>query len=114
MVMKNRFIMADGKDNLKYFNNKVIKKEKIKEKFPDDNDEIIIEDILPSSKNKKINKKNMKISNELENKLDAIINIDGLPEEEATIIRVKKDNGLLEKSPSKVILIEDNRQVLTD
>jgi|YelNatPaOPRAMG01_1025707.scaffolds.fasta_scaffold883993_2 hypothetical protein len=54
------------------------------------------------------------MNNELESKLDSIIGIDGLPEEEATIIRVKKDNGLLEKSPSKIILIEDNRQVLTD
>lgn len=63
---------------------------------------------------RKLIRKKMKMNNELESKLDSIIGIDGLPEEEATIIRVKKDNGLLEKSPSKIILIEDNRQVLTD
>lgn len=56
----------------------------------------------------------MKITKELENRLNIIIDPDSLSEEDVTIIKVKKDNGLLEKESSKVILIEDNRQVLTD
>lgn len=53
-----KFITKISKNDLKYFNNKNIKKEKIKEEnFSNDIDEIIIEDILPLSKNKKSNKK---------------------------------------------------------
>ena len=47
-----------------------------------------------------------------ENKINNAANIiDSM--ENVTVKRVKKDNGLLERSQSeKIILVEDNRQVL--
>lgn len=111
--MYNRFITQNNKDNLIFFNNKIIKKtvkeEEILSQY--NNIDTVVKNTMSLQKNKKTNKKTMKITNELEDKLDSII---GLSDEEEKIIRVKKDNGLLEKSPSKIILIEDNRQVLTD
>ena len=70
------------------------------------------EDLKKKTKKEKIIKSKIFITMINENKINNAANIiDSM--ENVTIKRVKKDNGLLERSQSeKIILVEDNRQVL--